>query len=127
MHVVDRLLQAYNAKDIDAFLSCCSPDVIAENASGEWRCTGTGSLRETYGPIFEENPAIYAKTTHRTDLREYVVDERITSGMEIDGLPTEQKSVTVYRIIDDRVVHMRYRLFCQAGWNALRYGSTGRK
>ena len=31
MHVVDRLLQAYNAKDIDAFLSCCSPDVIAEN------------------------------------------------------------------------------------------------
>jgi hypothetical protein len=107
MHIVDRLVDAYNEKNIDGFVDCCSPEVIVENAIGEQVCEGANMLRETYQPIFEGSPDIQTETTHRTDLGEYVVDERITTGVNIGDMPSNMKSVTVYRVVDGLIAHMR--------------------
>jgi hypothetical protein len=53
---VERQVDAYNRRDIDAFLACYARDTVVENAAGNVIMRGQDAMRTTYGELFRASP-----------------------------------------------------------------------
>lgn len=103
MNVVDRQVEAYNARDLEAFVACYSEDIIVEDARGSVIASGRAGLRGEYGPFFIENPDLHAEVRHRSLVGEYIVDEE-----EIVGWHAELvRAVAIYHVANDLIDHVR--------------------
>lgn len=52
MSVVDRVLLALNARDIEAFVACYGPDATIEDGYDRVGVRGRDALRERYAALF---------------------------------------------------------------------------
>ena len=100
--VVERVLEALNAKDIDAFVACYAEDATIENGHDDVAARGHGELRERYGPMFERFPDLRIERGWRTTVGEFVVEEETVTGR---GEP--QRHVAVYLIRDGLIARER--------------------
>ena len=57
--VVQKQLEAYNARDIDAFLATFSDDIVFFNFPKEETFKGITQLREVFGNLFKNSPDLY--------------------------------------------------------------------
>src|SRR5437763_16674662 len=78
--VVDRVVAALNAKDIDAFGACYAPDATIENGYDEVRARGHDELRERFAPMFERFPDLRIESVSRTTVGDFVVCEETVTG-----------------------------------------------
>lgn len=79
--VVQAQLDAYNARDIEAFLCTYAENVlILEHPSGEVLMTGHEELRKVYSEIFTNNPEMNAKILNRTVFGNFVLDLEYLTG-----------------------------------------------
>jgi imidazolonepropionase-like amidohydrolase len=80
--VVQAQVNAYNAQDLDAFLSTYSDDaVIAKAGSGEVQTSGKAAFRERYGTMFRKFPQNRARIAERrTEGDRVVLDHEIVTG-----------------------------------------------
>lgn len=102
MSVVDRLLEALNAQDLDAFIACYEPDATIEDGYDRVVARGHEGLRARYGPMFESLPDLRVEAGSRTDVGEFVVqDEHVT------GRGAAERHVAVYLVRDDAIVRER--------------------
>jgi hypothetical protein len=78
--VVQRQLNAYNARSIDAFLATYAPEVmITEPPSAAARKASQADLRAEYGTFFDKVPRLHCEITKRTTQGNTVTDaERVT-------------------------------------------------
>jgi hypothetical protein len=97
-HVVDRLLAALNAHDLDAFVSCYASDATIEDAHDRIQARGHDELRARYAPMFESLPNLRVEALHRIDVGDFVVQEERVTGR---GLP--QRHVAVYHVDANRI------------------------
>jgi len=82
-YVVDRQIAAYNARDLEAFVSSFSPDaVVARHPSGEIVATGRDGLRKMYGELFAKSPLLRARVLNRVESGGFVVDHELVTGIE---------------------------------------------
>ena len=101
IRVVQGQLDAYNARDIDAFAATFAPDVIVfdlESQSAESsavRFVGRDALRERYGAQFRQHPRQRSFVASRQQVGEYVFDLEFVSGSE--GRP-DAHLMAVYRV-----------------------------
>jgi hypothetical protein len=79
--LVDRQVAAYQARDIDGFLSFYAEDVKVRNFDGHVMAGGLDGMRAFYGPLFRESPQLSVKILNRIALRAYVIDEEVVSGI----------------------------------------------
>jgi hypothetical protein len=100
--VIDRLLVALNAHDLDAFVACYAPDATIENGHDKVVARGHDELRARYGPMFEESPDVRVAPVSRTDVGEFVVQEEHVTGR---GEP--QRHVAVYQVRNGLIVRER--------------------
>jgi hypothetical protein len=100
--VIDRLLVALNAHDVDAFVACYAKDATIENGHDTVMARGHDELREKYGGMFEQLPDIRVEARSRTDVGEFVVQEEVVTGR---GEP--EQHVAVYLVQDDRIQRER--------------------
>ena len=103
MDVVDRQVEAYNARDVDAFVACYSEGVVVEDARGKVLMRGHDGLRAEYEPFFVEYPDLHAAVCHRVVIGEYVVDEEEITGWQADAV----RAVAIYHVAGDRLDHVR--------------------
>jgi hypothetical protein len=89
--VVDRVVEALNAHNLDAFVACYAPDATIENGHDEVVARGSDELRARYGPMFKESPDTRVEPLSRTEVGEFVVQEERVTGR---GKP--QHHVAVY-------------------------------
>lgn len=76
--VVQRQLDAYNRKDIDALLATYAPDAELREQAGPLLARGQSALRERFRLRFQE-PNLHAALLHRAVCGAMVVDhERVT-------------------------------------------------
>jgi hypothetical protein len=76
--IVQRQLQAYNARDVEALLACYAPDVEHYQLHGGLLARGHEQLRPRYLARFAE-PDLHAELLSRSLMAGWVVDhERIT-------------------------------------------------
>jgi hypothetical protein len=77
---VERQVEAYNRRDLDAFLDCYSPGVVIEDATGNVLMQGHDALAAAYGELFSESPELHADIKTRIRVGDYVIDEEVVTG-----------------------------------------------
>jgi hypothetical protein len=102
MTVVDRVLEALNAQDVDAFVACYGPDATIEDGYDHVGVRGHDELRARYGAMFEKYPGIRVEPGWRTAVGGFVVQEET-----VTGRAGHERHVAVYQIEDDLIVRER--------------------
>ncbi|MEM6261799.1 MAG: amidohydrolase family protein [Bacteroidota bacterium] len=99
--VAQQQLNAYNARDIDAFVACYSDTVKVYNFPNELSYTGTEQMREQYGRFFQEVPNLHCELVNRITVGNKVIDREkvtgFTNGYEIEAVAiytVEQGKIT---------------------------------
>jgi uncharacterized protein (TIGR02246 family) len=105
--VVARMVDAYNARDIDRFLDCYSPDAVVEDGSSKVLRQGHHAMREFYGQLFAQSPQLRCVVRQRIHVGRYVIDEEAISGIHLDGFPTEVHAAAVYLVEKDLIARVR--------------------
>ena len=100
--VVDRVLAALNAGDIEAFVACYAADATIEDGHDRVAARGHDELRERYGPMFAAHPELRVEAGWRTATGEFVIEEETVTGR---GEPT--RHVAVYLIRDGLIARER--------------------
>ena len=96
--VVQRQVDAYNARDIEAFVGFYAPDAtLMRLTTGEVFCSGRDQMRETYAAMFEVSPELECTIMNRTVSNDMVVDHELVTGMR-GGPPV--RAVAVYEVED---------------------------
>ena len=79
--VVQKQLDAYNARDLDTYMSCFTEDIVAiDFHSGEQMLVGAQAFRERYKEIFDSSPQLHCKLVNRILLNNMVFDREIVTG-----------------------------------------------
>lgn len=77
--VVQRQVNAYNARDLEAFLATYGPDVTGFDHPAKPLFSGLDEMRTIYGSMFAKTPALHCRIVNRIVLGNRVVDhERVT-------------------------------------------------
>ncbi|MBA5690499.1 nuclear transport factor 2 family protein [Rugamonas apoptosis] len=99
--VIQAQLDAFNAKDIDAFLSTYSPDAEQFALHGERLAKGHAELRPRYMARFEE-PNLLARLLSRTVMGNIVTDLELITRDFPEG-PGTQEMLCIYEVVDGRI------------------------
>jgi hypothetical protein len=80
--VVQRQVEAYNARDIEAFLSFYADDVMIRRLqTGDVLRDGKEAMRERYAERFAENPELHCTITQRVVHGDWVIDHELVTGI----------------------------------------------
>jgi imidazolonepropionase-like amidohydrolase len=105
VHVVQGQLNAYNARDLEGFLSFYAEDVQLFTYPDSLRGQGLNGMRQRYGRLFKQAPQLHAEVTNRMHLGATVIDYERVQGMSADG-PVE--AIAIYRVIDDVIDRVEF-------------------
>ena len=100
--VVERVLEALNAKDLDAFVACYAEDATIEDGYDRVRVRGHEELRGLYGAMFERFPEIAVEAVRRTGVGDFVVQEEL-----VTGRGGHERHVAVYLVVDGLIARER--------------------
>ena len=100
--VVDRVLAALCAHDLEAFVACYAPDATIEDGHDRVGARGHDELRERYGPMFAAHPELGVDAGWRTVVGEFVVQEET-----VTGRGARERHVAVYLIRDGLIARER--------------------
>jgi len=90
-------LNAYNLRDLDAFLSVYSDDVEVFTFPDTPVYTGIDEMRQVYAEFFEAAPELHCRLVNRIDYENMVVDREIVTG--VPGHDTVE-AVAIYEVLD---------------------------
>ncbi len=94
--LVQRQVEAYNARDLEAFLAFYAEDVeVLRHPTGELVASGREAMREIYGPMFEASPELHCHILQRITAGDFVVDHEHVTGMR-GGEPL--RAVAIYEL-----------------------------
>ena len=101
--IVQRQVNAYNARDLEAFLSTYSEDVKIFNSDGKMTMEGHEAMRKVYDPIFESVTDLYCDITNRIAINNKVIDnEKVRfRGQYVDA-------VAMYTVEDGKIVRVDF-------------------
>lgn len=102
--IVDAQLEAYNERDLDAFLASYSEDVVLATYPNVVTQTGKAEMRARYAKSFA-NPNVRAEILRRIVLGNTVIDhERITAPPAKGQL----EAVAIYEIAGGKIVRVTF-------------------
>lgn len=109
--VVQRQLEAYNAKDVEGWLSTYAPDAEQYTLHGGLLARGHDELRSRIAVRFEERD-LHARLISRVVMGSIVVDlERITRNFP-DGKGTVEM-LCVYEVVEEHIVKASFAFGAQ--------------
>lgn len=100
--VVQRQLDAYNARDIESFMALFAEDAEGfELGASTPALSGATAIRERYAALFAASPHLHSALVRRIAHARVVVDhERITGRNGDDGV---LEMVAIYEVVDGRI------------------------
>jgi hypothetical protein len=102
--IVQRQLDAYNARDLDTFAACFHDDIqMQELDATEPFADGMSDLREQFGDLFSRAPELHARLVNRIVQGLTVVDHESVLGM---GTEDPVEAIAIYRVRDDKIAHV---------------------
>ncbi len=93
-------LNAYNERDLEAFLSVYSDDVKVYQFPDKLLYTGKEKMRKNYRGYFEKSPNLHCKLVNRIVEGKYVVDKERVTGARGDN---ELKATALYEVADGKI------------------------
>lgn len=102
--VVQRQLNAYNARNINAFLDTYADDIELYDPSDKLMSKGKETMRKTYEPMFKQVTNLHCQIVNRIKVNNTIVDhERVRFGKEIVD------AIAVYEVKDGKIVRVRFK------------------
>jgi hypothetical protein len=116
--VVQRQLDAYNARDLDALLATYAPDARQYALPATLLATGHAEMRPCFAVRFDE-PNLHARLLRRAVMGNIVIDHEVVSRTFPEG-PGKVDLVAIYEVVDglirsQSVQVSNQRLDAQAG------------
>jgi hypothetical protein len=104
--VVDAQIAAFNARDVEGFLSYYADDASVVVFDGTPMFPDKEVMREQYGKLFADSPDLHVDVPSRMEAGEFVVDEEHLSGMQFEGMPPQMTALSVYRVADGKIARL---------------------
>lgn len=95
--IVKKQVNAYNARDLDAFVSFYHPEAVVYRYPDEVLASGEREIRERYRMRFDGSPHLHAEILNRITLGKYVIDKERITGIEGDD---PLYAVVIYEVSD---------------------------
>jgi uncharacterized protein (TIGR02246 family) len=99
--VVQRQLDAYNARDLDTLLSIYAPDAQQFEHPGKLAASGSEQIRERLALRFQE-PNLHARLVQRVVMGNIVIDHEYVTRTFAEG-PGSVDLVAIYEVVDGRI------------------------
>ncbi|MCR9227362.1 MAG: nuclear transport factor 2 family protein [Flavobacteriaceae bacterium] len=101
--IIQKQVQSFNNRDLDAFVSCFADDVLVQRFPNEKMYQGNDSMRDNYERFFENVKSSSVEVVNRIVLGNTVIDEEVT---KVDG--REGHQVAIYKIKNGLVASMTF-------------------
>lgn len=98
--IVQQQVNAYNARNFEAFIATYSPDIKLYTYPGKLRSNGHEEMRKTYGEMFKMFPKLHCEIVSRIVQGKYVIDHERVSGLRDGGVIN---AVAIYEIQDNLI------------------------
>ena len=102
--IVQAQLEAYNARDLNAFLATCAEDAELYEHPSKLLASGMAQLRERYAARFAE-PNLHAVVIKRMVLGNFVIDQERVTRMLPSG-PGTVEAVAMYEVTGERIARV---------------------
>ncbi|MES3018120.1 MAG: amidohydrolase family protein [Bacteroidota bacterium] len=97
--LVQRQLNAYNARNIEAFLEPYADDVELYEYPDKLFSKGKNQMRKDYQGMFEKLPNLHCEIKERTIKGNVITDKEIVTGMG----PNKVEATAIYHIADNKI------------------------
>ena len=102
--LVQQQLNAYNARDIEAFLAPYSDSVVLYDLSGGEMMRGKQAMRESYSRLFTNVPELHCKLVNRMILGNTIIDQEKVTGF--NEIPLQ--AIAIYKIEDGKIAKVYF-------------------
>ncbi|WP_201835191.1 nuclear transport factor 2 family protein [Microvirga zambiensis] len=106
--VVGRQLEAYNAKDIDAFMSCWDEDAQYFGFPSDLLAEGAAQIRERHIARFQE-PNLFGELVGRMNVGNLVVDREIVTRNFPEG-PGRVDVIAIYEVEGGKIAKAWFKM-----------------
>jgi imidazolonepropionase-like amidohydrolase len=94
---VQRQINAYNARNIEAFISTYAPNANVYQSPNRLVATGRDEIRKSYERLFAETPALHVQILHRLASGRTVIDQERVTGLSESKV---REGFAVYQVAD---------------------------
>lgn len=102
--LAQRQLNAYNARDLDAFAAPYAEDVVIYDLDGKVVLRGKVAFKDHYRALFNAPNKAHCELVKRMVLGNWVVDEESITGAKPDSI----RGVAIYKIKDGKIAEVRF-------------------
>lgn len=102
--LAQRQLNAYNARDLEAFLAPYAAEVEVLDLEGKVLRKGHEAFRKSYGDMFEKNPKLHCELLQRMVLGNWVIDEERVTGRG----PEPIHAAAIYEVKEGKILRVRF-------------------
>lgn len=106
--LIEQQLEAYNKRDIEAFLKPFSEDVKAFGYPDHLRFEGKEQMRSIYTRMFDTCPNLHCKVVSRTVSNDTVIDKELITGMNMGDEDIVVCSLAIYKIESNKISEIRF-------------------
>ncbi len=108
--IVDRQLEAYNARDIEAFAATYHNDIEIHSFSKGLVYKGKSTLVERYGKVFEKLAYLNARSLTRMVQGQTLVDHELaqSSSTSKDDIERSVKVIAAYQVEDGLITKVTF-------------------
>ncbi|MEM6583520.1 MAG: nuclear transport factor 2 family protein [Pseudomonadota bacterium] len=100
---VDIQLQAYNDRDIEAFMSVYCEETSIIRLPNTPTLQGLTAIRERYQQLFDTSPQLSAVVHKRIVQGEWVVDHESVTGASMPGVG---EAIVAYQVRDAKIINV---------------------
>jgi len=97
-------LNAYNARDIDAFLESYSEDVKIFSFPNQLQSEGKEAMRQGYANMFENTPDLHCELVNRIVSGNTVIDQELVTGFSNGPV----KAIAIYKIKNHKIAEVYF-------------------
>jgi imidazolonepropionase-like amidohydrolase len=101
--IVQRQLNAYNARDLDAFIATYRPDARLYAFPDRLEAEGHAAMRRIYGQMFANLPDLHAEVPRRIVAGNHVIDQEVVTGLP--GGET-MRATAIYEVQDGLIARV---------------------
>ena len=101
--IVKKQLDAYNARDIEAFLDTYSNNVVVYNFPNKMQFNGIAKMRSGYSDFFKSTPDLNCTIKNRIIIGNKVIDEEY---LTVNGI--NFSAVAIYEVENDKIVKVTF-------------------
>ena len=96
--IVQRQVNAYNAKNIEEFMNTYSADVELYDFPQKVFVKGSDEMKKIYGKLFSESPSLYCEIENRIVMGNTIIDkEKVRRGKQIIH------AVAIYEVVGGKI------------------------